>query len=110
MSNTDNTIMLKRNIISLKDLEICEFCNQIGHSETECLLFETEMEKEEDEKKERLEKQAIICKKLLLSGIPLKYWSSGDPVKTFLMNNRITGYRETQRWKNKFTYSSPNML
>ena len=65
MSNTDNTIMLTRNTISLKDLEICEFCNQIGHSETNCLLFETEMEKEEDEKKTRLEKQAIICKKLL---------------------------------------------
>lgn len=110
MSNTENTIMLKRNSISLKDLEICDFCNQIGHSETNCLLFESEMEKEQDEKKQRLIKRWKLSRILLLSGIPSKYWNSEDPVKFFLMNNRIIGYRETQKWNNKINYITPKML
>ena len=110
MSNTENKIMLKRKTISLKDLEICDFCNQIGHSETNCLLFETEMEREQDEKKERLKRQKMVCRNLVSSGIPIKYWNSGDPVKTFLMNNRIIGYRDTLRWNEKYSYITPNIL
>ena len=110
MSNTENTIMLKRNSISLKDLEICDFCNKIGHSVTNCLLFETEMQQKEYEKKQRIIKRQKLSRNLLLSGIPSRYWNSDDPVKFFLMNNRIIGYRETQKWNNKINYITPKML
>ena len=80
-------ILLKRAMVLPNNIIICTYCNQIGHDNKDCWLYETEMV---NQKKKQMYIEEILHK----SGIPEKYWKSQDPLKEFLMNNSISGHRK----------------
>lgn len=79
-------ILLKKSIILYNNLLICTHCNQLGHDNQDCLLYEFE---DMNNRKHQNYMEKIYYK----SGIPEKYWKSEDPLKEFLMNNNIHGHR-----------------
>lgn len=92
-------ILLKRAIVLPNNILICTYCNQIGHDNKDCWQYEAE---QISNRKHQYYMEKIYYK----SGIPEKYWKSGDPVKEFLMNNNINGHRlrMSMERKNKRKY------
>lgn len=67
----------------------CLYCNQYMHTIDECLVKKFDEQEHKD--------------KIKRSNIPEKYWNSQDPVKSFLMNNSIKGYKNRIYWDNRQT-------
>tara|TARA_X000000950_G_C13889402_1_gene650222 strand:- start:1582 stop:1896 length:315 start_codon:yes stop_codon:yes gene_type:complete len=83
--NLNKTI--RRNQVECLNFQYCSYCHKNFHTEEHCL------EKKVDEH----QKELYIQK----SNIPKKYWSTSDPLKAFLMNNTIKGYRNRIYWENR---------
>jgi hypothetical protein len=79
---------------------LCINCNQKGHFHTECQfdLYAYEAYQQQVEQYKRAMKM-----------IPEQYWIYGDPVKVFLMNNTIKGYRTRLYWNKKNKYITPKL-
>ena len=65
----------------------CIYCNHYMHTIDECLVKKFDEQEYEN--------------KIKKSNIPEKYWKSHDPVKSFLMNNSIKGYKNRLYWTNR---------
>lgn len=65
----------------------CIYCNHYMHTIDECLVKKLDEQEYEN--------------KIKRSNIPEKYWNSDDPVKKFLMNNSIKGYKNRIYWNSR---------
>ena len=74
------------NLICVNQL-FCTYCKNYMHTVDDCL----EKKIDEAEQEEKIKK----------SNIPEKYWNNHDPVKSFLMNNSIKGYKNRIFWEKK---------
>ena len=69
------------------DQLFCTYCNNYMHTVVDCLEKKIDEAEQED--------------KIKKSNIPEKYWNEHDPVKSFLMNNSIKGYKNRIFWEKK---------
>ena len=83
--NLNKTI--QRNRVECLNFQYCNYCHKGFHTEEHCL----------EKKLDEYQKELYIQK----SNIPKKYWMTSDPLKAFLMNNTIRGYRNRVYWENK---------
>ena len=74
------------NIICVNQL-FCTYCKNYMHTVDDCLEKKIDEAEQED--------------KIKKSNIPEKYWNDHDPVKSFLMNNSIKGYKNRIFWEKK---------
>jgi len=65
----------------------CIYCYKYMHTIEECLVKKLDEQQYEN--------------KIKNSNIPEKYWKTEDPVKSFLMNNSIKGYKNRVYWRNR---------
>lgn len=83
--NLNKTI--RRNQVECLNFQYCSYCHKSFHTEEHCL----------EKKLDEYQKELYIQK----SNIPKKYWMTSDPLKAFLMNNTVKGYRNRIYWENK---------
>ena len=74
------------NLICANQL-FCTYCKNYMHTVEDCLEKKIDEAEQED--------------KIKKSNIPEKYWNEHDPVKSFLMNNSIKGYKNRIFWEKK---------
>lgn len=87
ISRMENSYKYSYNNLECLNFQYCSYCHKSFHTEEHCL----------EKKLDEYQKELYIQK----SNIPKKYWSTSDPLKAFLMNNTIKGYRNRIYWENK---------